>query len=118
MLGFLRAVVFRALRLLPTRRFQQNISEWNMTRMTKPAKSVNLTKAALASVLAFALNGMAHAQTAQSRLAPEETYAVAREAYLFAYPIVSMDFTMRQATNVPDAVTVNMRAPVNQFAHA
>lgn len=25
---------------------------------------------------------------------------------------------MRQATNVPDATTVNLRAPVNQFAHA
>jgi hypothetical protein len=28
-----------------------------------------------------------------------------------------MDVTMRQSTNVPDAPSVNMRAPVNQFAH-
>ena len=46
-----------------------------------------------------------------------QTYVLARDAYLFAYPIVSMDITMRQATNVPDAATINMRAPVNQFAH-
>jgi len=45
-------------------------------------------------------------------------YALAREVYLYAYPIVSMDVTMRQATNVPDTTSVNMRAPVNQFAHA
>jgi hypothetical protein len=40
-----------------------------------------------------------------------------KDAYFYAYPIVSMDATMRQATNVPDASSVNMRAPVNQFAH-
>ena len=32
--------------------------------------------------------------------------AVGTEPYLFAYPIVSMDLTMRQATNVPDASTI------------
>jgi hypothetical protein len=47
-----------------------------------------------------------------------QVYAIARDAYLYAYPIVSMDTTMRQATNVPDASTIPMRAPVNQFAHA
>jgi len=62
---------------------------------------------------------IAQAQSAQSSsLTAEQTYALAREAYLYAYPIVSMDLTMRQATNVPDGATVNMRAPINQFAHA
>jgi hypothetical protein len=28
-------------------------------------------------------------------------YSTARNAYLYAYPIVSMDATMRQAANVP-----------------
>jgi hypothetical protein len=46
----------------------------------------------------------------------DEIYAVAKEAYFYAYPIVSMDVTMRQATSVPDANSVN-RAPINQFAH-
>ncbi|BCP55598.1 membrane protein [Kaistia sp. 32K] len=59
--------------------------------------------------------GGAHAQPT---LSPDETYALARDAYLYAYPIVSMDVTMRQATNVPDAQTINLRAPVNRFAHA
>jgi hypothetical protein len=62
--------------------------------------------------------GLGATAVAQTALSPDETYALVRDAYLFAYPIVSMDVTMRQATNVPDAVTVNLRAPVNQFAHA
>ena len=69
-------------------------------------------------VLALALGSAADAQTAQSKLSPDEMYALAREAHLYAYPIVSMDVSMRQATNVPDTTSVNMRAPVNQFAHA
>ncbi len=59
---------------------------------------------------------LSHAAVA--RPSERDVYAVAREAYLYAYPIVSMDVTMRQATNVPDASSVNMRAPINQFAHA
>ncbi len=50
-------------------------------------------------------------------LTPADARAIAREAYLYAYPLVLMDLTMRQATNVPDADSVPMRAPVNQFAH-
>lgn len=72
-------------------------------------------KALLVFGVFLGLQGVSKAQPA---VTPEETYAIAREAYLYAYPIVSMDVTMRQATNVPDAATTNMRAPVNQFAHA
>jgi hypothetical protein len=47
----------------------------------------------------------------------DELYALAKDAYLYAYPIVMMDVTRRQTTNVADATSVNMRAPMNQFAH-
>lgn len=43
---------------------------------------------------------------------------VAVDAYLYAYPLVTMEFTRRQMTNVPDAHTALLRAPANQFAHA
>jgi hypothetical protein len=81
-----------------------------------------ISKAALA-IKAYLLAlgvmvGLGATAMAQPSLSPEQTYELARDAYLFAYPIVSMDVTMRQATNVPDATTVNLRAPVNQFAHA
>lgn len=52
------------------------------------------------------------------QLTPGQAKALARDAYYYAYPIVSMDTTMRQVTNVPNATSVNLRAPVNQFAHA
>ncbi|WP_346840072.1 DUF1254 domain-containing protein [Microbulbifer sp. SAOS-129_SWC] len=50
-------------------------------------------------------------------LGPQEAKALARRVYLYAYPLVVMDITMRQATSVPNAETAPMRAPVNQFAH-
>ncbi|MCU1715684.1 DUF1254 domain-containing protein [Pseudomonas sp. 5P_3.1_Bac2] len=43
--------------------------------------------------------------------------ALARDAYLYAYPLVTMDLTMRQATNTADASSQARRAPLNQFAH-
>jgi hypothetical protein len=43
--------------------------------------------------------------------------ALARDLYFYAFPIVLMDTTMRQVTNVPNATAVPMRAPINQFAH-
>ncbi|WXL24864.1 DUF1254 domain-containing protein [Ectopseudomonas mendocina] len=39
------------------------------------------------------------------------------DAYMYAYPLVTMDVTMRQAVNTPDATSIARRAPVNQFAH-
>lgn len=74
--------------------------------------------AAIALGALLILWGSASAQTTRTALTAEETYAIARDAYLYAYPVVSMETTMRQATNVPDAASVNMRAPANQFAHA
>lgn len=59
----------------------------------------------------------AHAQSTDS-LSEQQAYEIAKEAYFYAYPIVTMDETRRQVTNVPDSMTIPMRAPVNQFAHA
>lgn len=65
--------------------------------------------------LGFAVVGACAAQAEPSQ---DEIYAAARDAWLYAYPIVTMDVMMRQAVNVPDTETANMRAPFNQFAHA
>lgn len=48
---------------------------------------------------------------------PAATAALVQDVYIYAYPIVLMDVTRQQVTNVPDASTVPMRAPINQFAH-
>jgi hypothetical protein len=50
-------------------------------------------------------------------LSPERACEIAREGYIYAYPIVLMDATMRQTTAVPNATAVAGRAPINQFAH-
>jgi len=84
--------------------------------MTYISRAFN--RALFVFLLFFGVEGAVATETTLRALSPDETYALARDAYLFAYPIVSMDVTMRQATNVPDATTVNLRAPVNQFAHA
>lgn len=65
-------------------------------------------------MLAFSAAAIANADKS---LTPDEAKSLARDVYLYAYPMVLMDITMRQATNVPDATTAPMRAPVNQFAH-
>ncbi len=69
--------------------------------------------ALLAMAAAIVAVQAADAQT----LTAQDTYNVARDAYLYAYPQVSMETTMRQATNVPNATAVFMRAPINQFAN-
>lgn len=70
----------------------------------------------LTSALSSAADANPNAEPWQS-LKPNEVKALARQVYLYAYPLVLMDITMRQATNVPNASTLPMRAPVNQFAH-
>jgi hypothetical protein len=67
---------------------------------------------ALVSALALA------AEAAAAAPPDAELFGIARDAYIYALPIVTMDVTMRQMTNVPDAATVPLRAPVNQLAHA
>jgi len=50
-------------------------------------------------------------------LTPEKAAALVKDVYTYAYPLVLMDVTQRQATNVPNATAASMRAPINQFAH-
>jgi hypothetical protein len=72
------------------------------------------------SALAFALLTLSAAAPLRAEPLPltrDQVTALARDAYYYAFPLVLMDITMRQATNVPNATTLRMRAPVNQFAH-
>ena len=50
-----------------------------------------------------------------TEIGPEEARATAAEAFLFGYPLVSMDLTGAVMTNVPSASEGN--APINQFSH-
>ncbi len=51
-----------------------------------------------------------------AQVAPDTLASIAEDAWVYGYPLVLMDITRRQSTNV--AVADDFRAPVNQFARA
>ena len=48
-------------------------------------------------------------------LTPQEAQSIAKEAYIFGYPLVLMNITLERLSNVPQAG--ELHAPLNQFAH-
>ena len=60
------------------------------------------------------LAGMcAHAETTPSQ---DETWALVRQAYIFSFPLVLMNETLKVGTNTEEAA--DGKAPVNQISHA
>jgi hypothetical protein len=80
-----------------------------------PAMTSTVGLARLPLLCVFALLALG-ASPSRAQHDPE-LYGIARDAYVYAYPIVTMDVTMRQMTNVAKPGEVTMRAPVNQLAH-
>jgi len=72
---------------------------------------VTLAAKLVVLVFAVALLAVSPARAAEK----DDTAAVAVEAYLFLYPLVVMDYTRRQLTNVPPG-TPGIAAPMNTFA--
>jgi hypothetical protein len=71
--------------------------------------------AVLASVvLVLSLTAPASAQ----RISEQEAYEIAREAYIYAYPLVLMHVSFQQFTNYAEPTGIVTRAPYNQFSHA
>ncbi len=66
--------------------------------------------------LAIVLAGTTPHHQAAAAASDQETYDIGFEAYLYLYPLVIMDVTRRQATNV-EAGKVLGRAPMNTFMH-
>lgn len=57
------------------------------------------------------------AKTAR-KISEQEAYQIARDAYVYAYPLVLMDVTMRLSTNYAEPTGIITQAPYNQFSHA
>ena len=71
----------------------------------------------LLALLLVALNGQhASAQQAAAPLSADEATAIATDAYIYGYPLVTVEMTRRVVTNV--ATPVGLRAPMGQFAIA
>ena len=51
-------------------------------------------------------------------ISEQEAYEIAKEAYVYAYPLLLMDVFMRQGTNYAEPTGIVTQAPYNQFSHA
>jgi hypothetical protein len=69
---------------------------------------------ALAFVQSLSSTRPALAQSASE----QEAYEIAKEAYVYAYPLLLMDVFMRQGTNYAEPTGIVTQAPYNQFSHA
>ena len=67
---------------------------------------------------AIALGGMiaGPALAGEPAISPEDAHSIAVDAYDYLYPLVTMDVTRRQATNVEARETPG-RGPMNSFVH-
>jgi hypothetical protein len=48
----------------------------------------------------------------------QEAYEIAKDAYVYAYPLVLTYLTAKQTTNYAEPTGIPTQAPVNQFSHA
>ena len=65
---------------------------------------------ALLALLSFATAGV----QASSKISETEAYEIGVEAYVYFYPLITMDVTRRIATNVPAGVKPGL-GPINEF---
>lgn len=80
-----------------------------------PATS-RLTRVALAAMTAASLATAMPAQ-AQEKLTAEQTQAIAVEAYVYFYPLITMDVTRKQLTNVAALGEKPFHGPMNAFVN-
>jgi hypothetical protein len=71
-------------------------------------------KMALAVFTSICLATSAQAQN----VSDQEAYEIAKDAYVYAYPLLLMDVFMRQGTNYAEPTGIVTQAPYNQFSHA
>jgi hypothetical protein len=83
------------------------------------ARFMARSRAVVALTLATAaLPSMQTASAQSSGIAEQEAYEIAKEAYVYAYPLLLMDVFMRQGTNYAEPTGIVTQAPYNQFSHA
>ena len=66
------------------------------------------------SLFGCAKNDSQTAKPDAAKAGLEEAVKNATDAYIYAYPLVTMDMTRKQLTNVPDATSVKSRGPMGQ----
>jgi hypothetical protein len=90
--------------------------------MKESSLSSRFTFAALLATLAIVLVALAASLTAAQEgtattpLGADEASAIATDAYIYGYPLVTVEMTRRVATNA--AAPVGLHGPMGQFASA
>jgi hypothetical protein len=87
-----------------------------MNRNNQPKKTMhiqNLLAAALAGALAFTTT----IARAGEPITPEAAHAIAVDAYLYFYPLVTIDVTRKQAVNIEPGKEL-LKGPMNLFSSA
>jgi hypothetical protein len=56
--------------------------------------------------------------TPAAKLTEQEAYEIAKDAYVYAYPLVLNDATVRQLTNFAEPTGIVGQGPFNRFSHA
>jgi hypothetical protein len=82
---------------------------------SKPIKTSWLFFMAAAVSLTFLASVQTEAAEAQSSVSEEEAYAIGVDAYLYFYPLVTMDVTRKQSTNIEPGKELG-KGPMNMFA--
>jgi hypothetical protein len=80
----------------------------------KLAKSPIITRFLICALLAGGLLQVSSTSQAES-ISPDEAHAIGVDAYVYFYPLVTMDITRKQLTNVERAEGIS--APMNSFAN-
>ena len=75
----------------------------------------NMARLAYAGLLGAAFAGGGSSRAAAETTSEQDAHAIGVEAYLYFYPLVTMELTRRQLTNVAKPEGVN--APMNAFAN-
>src|SRR5258708_11805533 len=68
--------------------------------------------------LALALTLASITSASSQNVSEEEAYDIAKDAYVYAYPLLLMDAFMRQGSNYAEPTGLVTQAPYNQFSHA
>jgi hypothetical protein len=82
----------------------------------KPIKTTLPFSVAAAVALKFLAPVHTEAAEAQASVSEEEAFAIGVDAYLYFYPLVTMDVTRKQSTNIEPGKELG-KGPMNTFVN-
>jgi hypothetical protein len=73
---------------------------------------------AIAATLLCAVSAPSANAQSSGAVSEQEAYEIAKDAYVYAYPLMLWDLTVRRVTNYAEPTGIPGQAPLNQFSHA